>query len=610
LPFDCDWLMNSLSLIFSNHKTMENTLLIPQNPLGKIALSFSGGGFRATAFCLGNLSYLNYRMVSDDKGNQETLLSRVEFISSASGGSFANLGYAQFLYSDRPFAECYQFLKQFMTGTDLLEEVLNNLKDDKVWKNYPHKGRNLINAFAIAYEEKLFEGANLGLLNNPANIKSLREVCVNSTEFEDGMSFRFQNSDGLTRTGMVGNGYLYLSTDKDSLPIVSKIHLADIVAASSCFPGGFEPLIFPDDFAHKDLTINELYSVIYSKEQEVTRHTEHKAMSKIPEVIPTLMPIEAKEMEGKGSPNPTLKFALMDGGIDDNQGINSMMQADDRARRKNEDFDTMIVCDVGSNFMEPYLPVKEDKTSFLGKFSLTSLSRFYFIACALLIGIGCYLLNEDSQTYFPIVLITLGGFGLIVGALLYWKLRSIYEKATEGSWGNIINKYVGYFFKIRTSVLIEMIAARAESVLKMTTSIFMIQIRRLSYKLFYEHPEWENRRVSVLIYELSTKGFPDTKKRLEKKLPENLIKILTPTEQLSILAQQAREMGTTLWFDENNMDKRDKIIATGQFTMCFNLLVYLLEIESINPLSDSLKMLKQDLINDWIEFNKNPMWMV
>jgi predicted acylesterase/phospholipase RssA len=582
---------------------MQNTQHTTHNPLGKIALSFSGGGFRATSFCLGNLSYLHYRMVSDDKGNQETLLSRVQFISSASGGSFANLTYAQFLYSEKSFEECYQFLRQFMTGTDLLEEVLNNLKDDKVWKKYPHKGRNLINAFAIAYEEKLFKGANLGLLNNPSNIKSLKEICVNSTEFEDGMSFRFQNSDGINRRGMVGNKYLYLSVDKDSLPIVSKIHLADIVAASSCFPGGFEPIIFPNDFAHNDLTIKELGSVIYSKEQNVNRKIEPIDEEK----KRTLTPEEVKPVDARGFPNPDLKFALMDGGIDDNQGIISMMQADDRAKEK---FDTMIVCDVGSNFMKPYLPVKEDKNSLLGKFSLTFLGRFYFIACALLIGIGFYLFKENSDEYLPTILMTLGGFCLLIGAFIYWKLNGLYKKATEGSWGNIINKYVGYFFKIRTSVLAEMILARAESVLKMTTSIFMIQIRRLSYKLFYEHPAWENRRISVLIYELSTKGFPDTEKRLKRDLPNTWMQIPTPTEALSKVAQQAREMDTTLWFDENNMDKRDKIIATGQFTMCFNLLVYLFEIEEVKPLSESLKKLKQDLMNDWNHFNENPMWMV
>jgi hypothetical protein len=313
-----------------------------------------------------------------------------------------------------------------------------------------------------------------------------------------------------------------------------------------------------------------------------------------------------------------LKFALMDGGIDDNQGIISMMRADDRAREK---FDTMIVCDVGSNFMEPYLPVKENTSSFLGQFSLTSLGTFYFIFCALLTGLGYYFFKIDSQKHFPIVLMTLGGLGLLVGGVLYLIFHGLYKDATKGDWGNVINKYVGYFFKIRTSVLIEMISARAESVLKMTTSIFMIQIRRLSYKLFYEHPEWENRRVSVLIYELSTKGFPDTEERLRRdfkklkmpvKLIDDLIEILTPSEKLSIMAQEAREMGTTLWFDEKDQkaDKRDKVIATGQFTMCFNLLVYLFEIEQVMPLSDSLKKLKNDLINDWDEFNKKPNWLL
>jgi hypothetical protein len=583
---------------------MENT----HKPLNKIALSFSGGGFRAAAFCLGNLSYLNYRMVDDDKGNQETLLSRVEFISSASGGSFPNLMYALFLYSDKPFKNCYDTIRTFMSGTELLEEVLNNLKDSEVWENHPTKERNLINAFAIAYNEKLFHGADLGLLNK-ATDKSLKEVCINATEFEDGMSFRFQNSDGITRRGKIGNNYLYLNTDAVSLPIISKIRLADIVAASSCFPGGFEPIVFPDDFAHNELAVSELASCIYSQEQDVNRHSDK---TPVPEIITTTVPIEAKPMNKSGVPNPSLKFALMDGGIDDNQGINSMMLADKRARRINQEFDTMMVCDVGSNFMDPYLPNKQNKSSFWGKFSLTFLSRFYFIACALLLGIGFYLLKEYNQKDLSTVLMTLGGLGLLLGVLAYWKISNIYSKLTEGDWGSIVSKYMGYFFKIRTSVLVEMLKARAETVLKMTTSIFMIQIRRLSYQLFYAQTQWENRRISVLIYELSTKGYVDTEQRLKEKLPNTWQQIEQPSEAIKQIAQQAREMGTTLWFDEKDQkaDKRDKVIATGQFTMCFNLLVYLFEIEQVMVLSGSLLALKEKLIIDWYEFNKNPMWLI
>jgi hypothetical protein len=576
---------------------MEHT----HKPLDKIALSFSGGGFRATSFCLGNLSYLNYRTVSDDKGNQETLLSRVEFISSASGGSFSNLGYAYFLYSDKPFEECYLHLKKFMTGTDLLDTVLENLNDPKVWKKYPHKGRNLINAFAIAYNEKLFNNANLGLLNNPNKVKSLREVCVNATEFEDGMSFRFQNSDGKKRKGKIGNSNLYLSTKPESIAIVSKIHLADIVAASSCFPAGFEPIIFPDDFSHHQLTITELDSTIFANKQETFR-----SIPLTPEAQKYLD--ETEENDTAEYVKSDLKFALMDGGIDDNQGINSMLLADKR-RKEDHKFDTLIACDVGSYFMEPYLPVKENKNTWLGKFSLTSLATIYLLTFTILIVLGLILGDNVAEIWKPI-LVTIGGMGLTIGVLFYLFVNSKYQKLVRGAWGSIVNKYVSYFLKIRLSVFEQMLTARAESVLKMTTSIFMIQLRRMSYQLFYSQEKWENRRITATIYELSTDEYPTTEKRFKGKLPKTWTQIHHPSKDLMQTAQQAREMGTTLWFDENNMDKRDKIIATGQFTMCFNLLVYLLEIETVMGLSESLKALKLDLQKDWKSFNENPMWLV
>lgn len=84
---------------------------------------------------------------------------------------------------------------------------------------------------------------------------------------------------------------------------------------------------------------------------------------------------------------PSLKFALMDGGIDDNQGINSMMLADKR-RKDGNNFDTLIACDVGGYFMKPYLPVKENKKSFWGKFSLTTLSAIYLFVFVTSIILG------------------------------------------------------------------------------------------------------------------------------------------------------------------------------------------------------------------------------
>lgn len=578
----------------------------PLNPLGKIALSFSGGGFRASAFCLGNLSYLNYRTIGKDKDNQETLLNRVEFISSASGGSFPNLAYAYYLYSGKSFEECYQSMKKFMTGSELLDIVFNTLNDDKVWANYPDKGRNLINAFAIAYDKTLFHGANLGILNNPTHLEHLREVCANATEFDDGISFRFQNSDGVTRNGKVGNSNLFLNTN--FLPIIGKIKLADIVAASSCFPAGFEPMIFPNDFAHENLTTEELATTIYTKNfSEKPQPVLEKATA---QAINQNKSLNIKTLDSKGLPNPNLKFALMDGGIDDNQGIQSMMLADDRSAN-DEKFDTLIACDVASPFMEPYIPPRENKKWIIGKYSITFWGRIYFAFFGLLIGLGIILAKESNDIDWKTIMITTGTIGLLVGGSIYWYVDSRYRKIARGSWGKILDKYIGYFLKTRVSVLEQMIAARADSMIKMTTDIFLKQIRRMSYQLFYAKDEWKNRRITATIYELSTDEYAITEKRLKNKLPDFWQNITQPSKDLTDMAQVAREMGTTLWFDEKDqsLDKRDKIIATGQFTMCFNLLVYLYEIEQdiSTVLSPELKQLKKDLSEDWKLFNQNPM---
>lgn len=62
-----------------------------ETPFGHIALAFSGGGFRASSFGLGVLSYLPQLQ----QENQTSLLENVTFISAASGGTIANAMYAQ-----------------------------------------------------------------------------------------------------------------------------------------------------------------------------------------------------------------------------------------------------------------------------------------------------------------------------------------------------------------------------------------------------------------------------------------------------------------------------------------------------------------------------------
>jgi hypothetical protein len=51
--------------------------------------------------------------------------------------------------------------------------------------------------------------------------------------------FRFQRSDG----GDIGNRKISIPQE-----VAEQMRVADIVASSSCFPGGFEPMVFPDDY--------------------------------------------------------------------------------------------------------------------------------------------------------------------------------------------------------------------------------------------------------------------------------------------------------------------------------------------------------------------------
>jgi len=51
--------------------------------------------------------------------------------------------------------------------------------------------------------------------------------------------------------GKTGNQYIYFNKiDKTALETLKQIKLGDIMASSSCFPAGFEPIIYPRDFSY------------------------------------------------------------------------------------------------------------------------------------------------------------------------------------------------------------------------------------------------------------------------------------------------------------------------------------------------------------------------
>ena len=86
------------------------------------------------------------------------------------------------------------------------------------------------------------------------------------------------------------------------------------------------------------------------------------------------------------------------------------------------------------------------------------------------------------------------------------------------------------------------------------------------------------------------------------------------------VSESASSFGTTLWFTDNEvLDKMlDKLLATGQFTMCYNMLAYLetMIYDDDNgfkqldiAVQKDIKALYQQSKDDWFKFKEDPMFL-
>ena len=156
----------------------------------------------------------------------------------------------------------------------------------------------------------------------------------------------------------------------------------------------------------------------------------------------------------------------------------------------------------------------------------------------------------------------------------------------------------------------------------MVNEIFLKQVRRLKYSSIYEDPHYENRRISNLIKELTPKDWHKTSsyrelKKVDKVLKGNYNQVVG--NNIRKLSLEAASFGTTLWFTEEDKlaDILNKLVALGQITMCFNLMVYITKLKNhqdynkypvstkgqINKIFDQCK-------SDWIKFKNDPLFIV
>ncbi|WP_298757944.1 patatin-like phospholipase family protein [uncultured Psychroserpens sp.] len=550
----------------------------PLKPFETIGLCFSGGGYRATFFALGVLSYLDQASYKNTP-----LLDSVRALSTVSGGTLAGVGYAKAVQD--PNYDFKTFFKHFYDtftpeNDSLLETAIAKLEDDTVWKKHPYKKRSLINAFALTYTEMpLFEGQFQEFEKD--DIKQLEQVCFNATDFSFGLTYRFQNR------GYFGNNPLYKSFQKEINALRSQVKLGDVIASSSCFPVGFEPLVFPDDYF------------------ENHNASDYKNLKELDRFI-----------DGVG---------IMDGGIADNQGIGSMMLINERMP---DGLDLIIVNDVGSYKMKPW----QQDTSIVGKTStvkrvINKILQYFTIKplywMTFIIGLLLILLNS-MQVFGPTAytgLYILGSaimgigilltvFGLVASVIkvsVLSRLKSLFKKnVPEPLLDDILT-----FQKLDIGLIQRMLTDRLTSAMKMINDVFLKQMRRLNYDLFYSKPELNNRRVTATVYKLNGQDTPYSKganynDQIQPK----------PSKGLESVCLTASETPTTLWWDKTDIAKNrmETLIACGQFTVCYELMDYILKLKAdtnsgVNDFTEIDKLYKA-LEKDWKAFNDQPLWLV
>ncbi len=482
-------------------------------------MALSGGGYRAATYHFGVLTCLH----------KVGLLDKVTMISSVSGGSITALKYASNLAEGGNFDDFSTQLEGFLTGRDLISEaskLLGKPTYERVTKSY-----TIITAFSELYNKHLFgeSSKNFNLFWNK-NFKNshLKELAVNATEFHSGNSFRFTKSQ--SGRAKIGNKNISLLADD-----AKKLRLGDILAASSCFPGGFEPIDLLNDFA-----ISEPFKRDYKKHWDVE------------------------------------SLYLMDGGIYDNQGLEAIKLA----KKRNNPFDLIIISDSDQDkdyplYSPKVTPINLPNWTLKKAFSILavlSLTIYFFASLGVYLAFTSFLARDLVLSFLLVSNIWI--FRLVV-----FQFRSFNEslnKAVSNQFDPALKK----LSSLSLNDLADALFSRGQSLITMTTSVFMKRIRSLVYDSVYKPGRFRKYVVDNLIYSL------DEKAEIEG------YKI---TDQMLDKVKTAKEMPTTLWFTDKDQSQYRALKETGEFTTAYKLIEY---IDTLLPRFGEKKKEELDLIRD------------
>jgi predicted acylesterase/phospholipase RssA len=479
---------------------------------GNIALCLSGGGYRAASFHLGMLSMLD----------ELKLLDNVKYFSTASGGTIVAMKFVIDKIAKKDFSTFAEEFRSFLLSCNVVDEAFRRLCTTP-----SPAGANdlsLIRSAASVYRAKLVGDLTLKHLSDDMDInKTFSDLIFNATEFRGGGGFRFRAAADLRF--VVGNRDVSVT---DGLR--GDISLADIVAASSCFPGAFEPIRFPDDFVFSDRTL-----------------------ARTP-------------FEGKGS--EIASVAIMDGGIFDNQGLHGMMVS---YTTDPLPFDFVIVSDTtqkGDEFLK-YEAGKRRKGVSLKFFLIFfSISLAVLLTGSVVLAINV-LRDLTSVSVFQSILLTLVAvFSFFVSASLFGLIGFGLYKISNLEVSGFSFPIWSYVKNLNYSDIKSLVLRRFFSAKAMTFNIFMKRIRALTMDAALGANDSKTKDnllygkiIFSLIYDLDlASNHPGLFSHDDE---------IKPTLKMSEISERAGKTATTLWIND---DAFEDLVACGRFTTCFSLL--------------------------------------
>lgn len=503
----------------------------------EIALALSGGGYRAAIYHLGVLQYLSSCILDDGR----TLMDEVKTISGVSGGALVALWYVQneILHKDREKSLVDLYSK--LCATNIAEQTI------KEFYSNSFKGNSFVHALSNVYDKLLFNGMEFGSIMEMAENGPIHHFSVEATDFSNGIPFRFQATNNLGGDhpyGLIGNKYNTIPRD-----LAKELRLCDIAAASSCFPMAFEPLVLDENYC--------------------------------------------EEFKNSAYFNSGKSIVLMDGGVVDNQAIDSVRKACQHLDAHGSNMDLCIISDAVNLDISHYEKVEQKG----GEVTYNDIRNLLKGTCVAGIGLTC-LYPISKMVSGAGVLLTL------LSAMSLYKMDQITKRLllrVPQEYKPIIDEV--HVKDIKVKDLVRFSLNRIKSLHLMTSEVVMQHIRRQYMSQVFtpeDHPWLLNAQ-----YNLKDGGYWK-QQMIKLDLPSSM----RPTKEMFDIADEANDMPTTLWFTPKNFKDNlpQKILASGQFITCWNLLCHIKDQKLNHPERQTeLNALEEIMEKDWEEFKANPM---